>query len=575
MEGENMEYSVLSPRSESEPIEMIGIRPRLKNLAGKTIGLFTTYKGHWVIILDEIGKQLQQKYPDIKLTSFRYAKDMSIKNTIVEVADDPEYLPKFKEWLSGVDAVIVGNADAGSCTSLLTYNATLPEKLGKPTVITANNQFLKLAANAAKRRGVPGLRVVELNVHDLSSEPEIDEFVAKIIPAEVSEVLDRIIDSLTRPLTAEEESPRVETENLPGIVFRGNLNEVNDFYYKRGWAYGMPVIPPTEEAVSEMLTGTDLPRDHVVAKLPPTYAKATVEKIAINAVMAGCLPTHMPVLIAAVEAMMAPGIWVESYTCSLASWEPLLIINGPIRDELKLYQGSSFLSPYNRANTAIGHAIGLIIMNIGGIRVGIEDQGIYGHEGHFGVCIAENEEASPWEPLHEFYGLNKKDNAVTIFFPNTRNLPNSHASAASEPGALLRSMCEKVPLMGFDPGCAVIFCPKTARMLQNNGYSRQDVVDYLVEYARQPATEVNLRWMIESFHQPKNVPLPADPTRSVRKFFSGMHIPVIVAGNYYSVGVILYGGGGDHGGPITKKVETPKNWANLVSKYQDFVTQYD
>ena len=164
-----------------------------------------------------------------------YAKDMSILHTIVEVADDTDYLPKFKEWLSGVDAVIVGNCDAGSCTSLLTYNATLPERLGKPTVITSNNQFMKLARASAGRRGVPGLRVVELNVHDLSSEPDIEEFIDKIIPEEVSGVLDQIIDSLTRPLTAEEKSPKVVTKNLPRVVFKGNLNEVNDFFYKRSW----------------------------------------------------------------------------------------------------------------------------------------------------------------------------------------------------------------------------------------------------------------------------------------------------------------------------------------------------
>lgn len=568
-----MEYSVLSPRAESEPIEMNGINPRLKTLEGKTIGLFATYKGHWVIILDEIGRQLQQKYPDIKLRRFRYTKDMSAYHKVAEVAQDSDVLPKFKEWVEGVDAVLVANGDAGSCTSFLTYNATLSEKFGKPTVMTANNQFLKLAANAAKLRGFPGLRLVELNVHDLSSEPTIDEFVDAIIPKEIGKILDKIIDGLTKPRSPEEKAPNEKTEDLPRIVFNGNLNEVNDFYYKRGWKYGMPVIPPTEEAVNEMLSGIDLPPDHVVAKLPPLYGKATVEKIAINAVMAGCLPIHMPVLIAAIEAMMAPGMWVESYMCSLASWEPLLIINGPIRDELKLYYGNSYLSPYNRANTAIGHAIGLVIMNIGGVRVGIEDQAIYGHEGHFGVCIAENEDASPWEPLHEFYGLNRNDDAVTIFFPNTRHLPNSHATAPSNPGLILRSICEGVPLMGFDPGCAIMFCPKTARVLKNHGYSRKDVIDYIVEYARQPTTELNMRWMVESFHQPKNVPLPADPTRSVRKFYSGAHIPVIVTGNPYSVGMILYGGGGDHGGPITMKIEKPKDWKELINKYKGYMTQ--
>ena len=566
-----MEYSVLSPRGETDPIKTIGLNPRLKTLKGKTIGLYTTFKGHWVTILDEIGKQLKVKYPDIKFTSFRYPKDLNAHNQIAELAKDPEYLPKFKKWISGVDAVIVANADAGSCTLYLAYNAALPELLGKPTVLTVKNEFIGLAKSSAGLRGVPGIRIVEFNIGDLSSEPSMDEFINVIIPKTVTETLDKIIAALTKPLTEEEKNPKVKAEKYPRIVCKGSLEEVNEFYYKKGWAYGMPVIPPTEEAVKEMCSGTDLPRDYLVAKIPPMYGKATVEKIAVNAVMAGCLPVHMPVLIAAVQTMVDPRMWIEAYTSSVASWEPLLIVNGPIRDDIKIHYGNSYMSPYNRANTAIGHALGLIIMNINGIRLGIEDQGIYGHEGHFGVCIAENEDASPWEPLHVYYGLKKTDSAVSLFFPNTRNFSNSVGTSASDPGSILKGICENVPLMGFDSGCAIIMCPGSARMLANNGYSRKDVVDYIVEYARRPATELNMRWMYWNNHIPPEVPLPGDPTRSVRKFFSGMHMPIIVTGHYYAGGIVLYGGGGDHGGPITKKIELPKNWAKLVKKYQDKV----
>ena len=101
-----------------------------------------------------------------------------------------------------------------------------------------------------------------------------------------------------------------------------------------------------------MLTGTDLPPDHVVAKIPPLMGKATVEKIAVNAVMAGCLPTHLPVLIAAVEAMVDPRIWLEAYTCSMASWAPLMMVNGPVRKDLDLTDRRSLFSPYQKGNAA-------------------------------------------------------------------------------------------------------------------------------------------------------------------------------------------------------------------------------
>jgi hypothetical protein len=218
-----MEYSVLSPRGEVDPIKTIGLNPRLKTLKGKTIGLYTTFKGHWVVILDEIGKQLKQKYPDIKFTSFRYPKDLNAHNQIAELAKDPEYLPKFKKWIAGVDAVIVANADAGSCTLYLTYNAALPELLGKPTVLTVKNEYIQLAKSSASFRGVPGLRLVEFNIGDLSSEPSMDDFIKVIIPQTVTEKLDEIIDALTRPLTAEEQTPKVKTGKYPRIVCKGNL----------------------------------------------------------------------------------------------------------------------------------------------------------------------------------------------------------------------------------------------------------------------------------------------------------------------------------------------------------------
>lgn len=560
-----MEYSVLSPRGEVDPIKTIGLQPRVKDLNNKTVGLFASFKEHWVLILEEVARQLQERYPNIKFTRFQYTKDLNSYTQVAEVAKDPEVRPAFEEWLKGTDAVIVANGDAGSCTLYLTYNTTFVELSGKPVVMTVNNEFINIAKSAAALRGVPGLRYVEINIPDLSNEHNLEAFIKELIPQRVSAVLDDIVTALTGRLTPGEKSPDIEVEKLPRIVCKGNLEEINEFFYKRGWAYGMPVMPPTEEAVKEMLKGTDLPPDYVVAKIPPMLGKATVEKIAVNGVMAGCLPTYMPVLIAAVKAMVDPRMWLEAYTCSVASWAPLLIINGPIRHDLNVNSGVGLLSPYYKANAAIAHAMGLIIMNIAGIRPGIEDMGIFGHEGRFGICIAENEEESPWEPLHQFYGLNKGDSAVTVFWPNTRSL----GMFGKDAGGILKGICDSIQVFGFDPGCAIIVCPETAKLLYSNGYSRKGFTSYIVEYARRPATEVNVRWMKGNHHLPKDVPLPADPTRSVRKFFSAMHLPVVVAGINYSSGVALYGGGGDHGGPITKKVEIPKNWDKLVAKYKD------
>ena len=135
--------------------------------------------------------------------------------------------------------------------------------------------------------------------------------------------------------------------------------------------------------------------------------------------MAGALPTYMPVLIAAVEALLDPRANFGGFGVSTGSWSPFWIINGPIRKDLRVESGSGALSPGNIANAAIGRAMGLIIKNIGGVRKGIEDMGVLGNPCKYSMVIAENEEESPWEPLHVEQGLHKEDSAVTVFFPNS------------------------------------------------------------------------------------------------------------------------------------------------------------
>ncbi|MCC7461978.1 MAG: hypothetical protein IT480_05875 [Gammaproteobacteria bacterium] len=560
-----MNYAVLSPVGEVDPIPVQGLNPRLATLNGKTIGLFATFKEHWVYILDEIGRQLQARFSDVSLKRFRYRKDLNAYTQVAEVAKDPDARPEFEEWIKGCDAVIVGNADAGSCTLYLSYNATLVERLGKPGVMTLQGVYAPLARSAFEKRGVPAMRTVDIGIHDLSLEPDLQEFYARVLPGRVSDVIDDIIAALTGALTPHEIRPPAPAAADPArIAFSGSLQEVHDHFYIRGWAPGTPIVPPTEETVRRMVAGSGLAPDQLVGVIPPRNGRASVEKIAVNAVMAGCLPTHMPVLIAAVRAITDPRIWIEAYTTSMASWMPMLIINGPIRHDIRVNCDTSYMSPYDRANACIGRALGLIIMNISGVRARIEDMGVVGHEGHFGVCFGENEEQSPWEPLHQHYGLAALDSAVTVFFPNTRLI----GYGVSDAGALLASICDTFPQMGFDPGCAVILSPLSAGVLARAGFSRRAVAEYIVEYARRPAAELNVRWMRGNGHDLGLIPLPREPTRSVRKVFSDAHLPIIVAGNARSPGGALYGGGGDHGGPITRKIELPKDWAQQVERYR-------
>ncbi|HSW57044.1 MAG TPA: hypothetical protein VLH15_01455, partial [Dehalococcoidales bacterium] len=176
------------------------------------------------------------------------------------------------------------------------YDCIYIEERNKPAAAFTYQYFFNDARSAASSRGMPEIRVVlELVVSESTDLEEIE--------SGISGVIEDAVRALTAPLTAGEKSPKSgEMEKPARIIFKGDYAEINRFFYKRGWTDGLPVVPPTEEAVKEMLTGTDLPPEHVVATLVPRRGKATVEKIAVNAVMAGALPTALPYLIAGVKA---------------------------------------------------------------------------------------------------------------------------------------------------------------------------------------------------------------------------------------------------------------------------------
>ena len=555
-----MDYEVLSPWAEVDRSVSAVMRPRIKDLKGKTIGLFSHFKEHSPLILKEVERQLKKKFPSAKFSHYQYVRDTT------EIINDDKNKPSFMEWLKGVDAVISAYGDAGSCSMFVAYNSAEIEKMGKPVVMLVKEDLANPAQRAASARHVSCLRLVKSGIMDMSGLFSLAGAEENIIRPGITLIIDEIISAMIKPLTKEEKSPE-KIQDLSGLVYKGSLEDVNNFFYKNGWTNGAPIIPPTEKAVREMLKGTDLARDHVVAKIPPMLGKATVEKIAVNAVMAGCLPTYMPMLIAAVQGMVDPVIHLEGWTCSVASWAPLIVVNGPIRRDLNMNSSGAILSPYYKASATIARAFALMVMNIGGVRPVLEDMSEMGHESRFGICIAENEEMNPWQPLHADYGINRGDSSVTLFWPSQRT-----SIVGKDAQGIIQSMCA-VDMLGWAPGCAFVISPGCAKMLADGGFSKKDVLDYLVEYARKPASQLNVRWLRGNNHLP-DVILPVDPSHSVRKFWSAEHLFIVVGGSNYGASGIAFGGGGDHGGPAVKKVQLPKGWDNLVSRYKDIVPTY-
>ena len=261
----------------------------------------------------------------------------------------------------------------------------------------------------------------------------------------------------------------LEVENDPDAI--------NRLFRERRWTDGLPIVPPTAERVARMLGCTARQRDEFVAALAPGFGAATVERIAINAVMAGCDPEYLPVLIAAVEAVTAPEFnlqGVQATTDPAAVW---LIVNGPIAKRLNMNAGINCLGHGNWANATLGRALRLILQNIGAALPGEMDLATQGQPGKYLFCCAENEDQSPWEPLHVERGMRPQQSAVTVVAAEGTLDLNTHST---DPDEVLRVFAETLPRptgndywMGGDPW--IVLCPEHARILKDGGLSKAQI----------------------------------------------------------------------------------------------------
>jgi hypothetical protein len=211
---------------------------------------------------------------------------------------------------------------------------------------------------------------------------------------------------------------RAEAENSPIRARRielGGLDDQFEFMFDQGFSDGLPVIPPTPERVLKMLDATTRSAQDVVAVMPPNMADVTVEKIAINSVLAGCKPEYLPVIIAAVEAVCTDDFNIHGVMATTMGATPVMVVNGPIRQQIGMNMGLGALGQGNRANATIGRALRLVIRNIGGAVPGGTERSTFGSPMKFTMCFAEWEERSCWNALHVDRGFNNDDSTVTVF----------------------------------------------------------------------------------------------------------------------------------------------------------------
>lgn len=269
-----------------------------------------------------------------------------------------------------------------------------------------------------------------------------------------------------------------------------SLDAINDYFYRNSWTDGLPIIPPTEERVSNMMAGMSWREpEHVLAVIPPANGKATMEKIAVNAVMAGCLPSYLPVLATAVLAISEPVYGLAHRQTTTHAGAPLMIVNGPIISEIGLNYGNGVFGPGWRANATIGRALRLILINIGGAIPGDVDFCQHGHPGKYTFCIAEHEKANPWQPLHVERHFSAEDSVVTVV--NTEAPHSITENVKTDPIEIVRTFAQSMAALGgnnvYSQGTPVLVLgPEHAEHIAQASWTKQDLKMALFERARQP-----------------------------------------------------------------------------------------
>ena len=271
------------------------------------------------------------------------------------------------------------------------------------------------------------------------------------------------------------------------------LEDEAEAFFERGWTDGLPVVPPTPARVRRMLEGTTRAADDVVAVVPPEFNECTVEKVAVNAVLAGCRPEYLPVVLAAVEAACTDEFNMHGLLCTTWFAGPVVIVNGPIARDIGMNWGVNALGQGNRANATIGRALQLVVRNVGGGRPGEIDRATLGGPGKYTFCFAEDEAGSPWEPLAVERGLPEGTSAVTLFAGEG---PRGMADQLSRsPESLARSFAWALegvfhPKLALYSDAVLVVSPEHARVFREAGWGKKRLRDELMELLTKPGHEM-------------------------------------------------------------------------------------
>jgi hypothetical protein len=364
-----------------------------------------------------------------------------------------------------------------------------------PGVYLTTTEFLKNAKSAAKDRGMPSLRTVALPADTYyrarASQEELKPIAAKSFPA--------IVDDLIRPLTPEEAKPSQEVKQresanikVTGKDVLDASEKVNQLFLDNHWADGLPIVPPTPALVKAMLAATTRSPQEVIGQVAPKQGTATVEKIAVNSVMAGAKPEYFPIILAAMQGFTDKQYDLTHVQASTGSFTPVVIVDGPLADELNFNSGIGMLGHGWRANSTVGRALRLSLLNLGQTWPTVNDMALTGRlESYTFFTFSEDTAKSPWEPYNVSQGFKPGDSTVTVATSGNPVIYGGGAVAPWTGQGVIDQIVARINASGgfgwfFGQTYILVLIPDCATELASAGYTRRKLQEYLYEQTRVP-----------------------------------------------------------------------------------------
>jgi hypothetical protein len=353
--------------------------------------------------------------------------------------------------------------------------------------------FQTLAHAEMAALGVTGLPLLVIQ-HPLGGEA----------PEGVGRRVAQAVEQLSSALGRDDSrgTPPADSIHEP-VESRSTTLEEADVYtefVRREWCDGLPIVAPTPERVAAMLAAARADGAESLGLMPPLWRECTLEKLAVNAVMAGCEPAWFRVIVAATRAMLDPAFNLYGVQATTHPVAPLVIVNGPEARAIGLHAGSGLLGPGFRANATIGRAIRLILMNVGGGWPGRHDMATQGGPSKFSFAVAEREDTSPWEPMHVALGFRPDQSVVTVYGGESPHNVNDHVSTTA--AGILNNVSDVAATLGSNVGwyfsqsqLLVVLGPEHAATIAGDGFSRKDVQRFVFEHARLPLGRLKLGGM--------------------------------------------------------------------------------